>query len=225
MPNYKIADVVWGICPKQRYTLQLLCDYETTEQAVDVIVPDLSTETKPENIELLQYINDELADSFQGLMLHAAAIVYNQKAYLFVATPGTGKTTHICLWKQMLGDRVRILNGDKPFLRIKENQILVYGGPWRGKEGFGCNEACPLGGVYLLRRGQTNRVCKVSSGEKLEGLLDAILLCEDHRTMLNVMAMLDTLCKNVPVNALYCNMETGAVDAVRRHIEEEGFEN
>lgn len=220
MPNYKIADIVWSICPKQSYTRDLLREYETTESCAEVTVPAFSKGAEAEHIQLLQYINEQLAGNYQGLMLHGAAIIYNKKAYLFVALPGTGKTTHIGLWRQVMGDKVCILNGDKPFLRDKGNQILVYGGPWRGKEGLGCNAVCPLGGVYLLRRGEENRVCKASSREKLQGLLDAILLCEDHRAMLNVMAVLDALCKSVPVSVLYCNMETDAVNTVLRHMEE-----
>ena len=220
MPNYKIADVVWSICPKQPYTQDLLREYKTAESGAEVIVPAFSKGSESEHIQLLQYINEQLAGNYQGLMLHGAAIVYDQKAYLFVALPGTGKTTHIGLWRQVMGEKVCILNGDKPFLRDKDNQILVYGGPWRGKEGFGCNAVYPLGGIYLLRRGKENRVCKASSPEKLRGLLDAILLCEDHRAMLNAMAVLDTLCKSVPVSVLYCNMETDAVITVLRHMEE-----
>ncbi len=225
MPNYKIADVVWNICPQKPCTQALLRKYESSEPDADVSVPIFPESAVAEHIHLLQYINEKLAGSYQGLMLHAAAIVYNGKAYLFVALPGTGKTTHVCLWRQVLGDRVFILNGDKPFLRVKDGQILAYGGPWQGKEGYGCNGVYPLGGVYLLRRGTENRVCQVSSAEKLKGLLDAILLCEDHRAMVGAMEVLNTLCKTVPVNALYCNMETGAVDAVLRHMEEEGCED
>lgn len=225
MPNYKIADVIWNICPKQSQTKALLRKYEFPEPVADVTVPAFPESAVAEHMQLLQYINDTLAGGYQGLMLHAAALVYNRKAYLFVALPGTGKTTHLRLWQQVMGEKVFVLNGDKPFLRVKDGQILVYGGPWQGKEGLGCNAVCPLGGVYLLRRGRENRVCKISAPEKLKGLLDAILLCEDHRTMLGAMEVLNTLCRTAPVSALYCNMTPDAVDAVRRHIEEEGCEN
>ena len=226
MPNYKIADVVWEIFPQQSGTCDLLRDYETTELVAHEIVPENMKGQELEHIQLLQYINERLAGKYHGLMLHAAAIVYRGKAYLFVALPGTGKTTHISLWRKVVGEEVLVLNGDKPFLRNQDGKILVYGGPWRGKEGFGCNGVYPLGGVYLLNRGQENRVCQASSQEKLGKLLDAILLCEDHGAMLNVMATLDALCKSVPVCMLYCNMETDAVDVVRKHIEEgDAYEN
>ena len=225
MPKYKIADVIWDICPEQENTKNLLKDYEVVMQNADVKVPAMNQDEIPEHMQLLQYINEQLAGKYQGIMIHAAAIVYRQKAYLFAATPGTGKTTHICLWKQVLGDEALVLNGDKPFIRIKDDQILVYGGPWRGKERLGCNEVYPLGGVYLLRRGQENRVCKTVFGERLQGLLDSVLLCAEHESMVSTMNILNAICKTVPVATLHCNMEKDAVYTVLKHIEEGDHEN
>ena len=58
-----------------------------------------------------------------AFLVHGAAIAYGGKAYLFTAPSGTGKTTHISLWKKYLGDDVQIVNGDKPG---RENDDDVY---------------------------------------------------------------------------------------------------
>ena len=48
--------------------------------------------------------------------MHGAVIEYEGNGYMFSADSGTGKTTHILLWRKFLGDKVKIVNGDKPFL-------------------------------------------------------------------------------------------------------------
>lgn len=162
-----------------------------------------------------------LLSSCGGILLHSAAMIYKEKAYLFVAPSGTGKTTHILLWKKCLGDRVQILNGDKPFLRVREGRITVYGSPWQGKEGFGQNASCPLGGIYLLNRGAENAVRPAAANEAIQPLLRATLIPEDAEGKCKVLDILETAYRTVPVRILHCNMDDEAVYTVLADIEKE----
>ena len=49
---------------------------------------------------------------FDGMLLHAAAVVVDGKAYLFTAPRKTGKSTHVQLWLQEFEGRATILNDD-----------------------------------------------------------------------------------------------------------------
>lgn len=86
-----------------------------------------------ESIVLLRKIADALPEKNRFLM-HGAVVEWNEKGYMFTAPSGTGKTTHIQLWKQFIGEDVRIINGDKPILEIGEQEVLAYGTPWAGSE-------------------------------------------------------------------------------------------
>ena len=172
---YRFADVVWQIRPQNRYLRDLLRPFRVEEDAAEAVIPLFPGNWEQENNGVLQAVHETLAECFDGLLFHSAALIYEGKAYLFVAPPGTGKTTHILLWKACLGDSVKILNGDKPFLRLRGQDVMVYGGPWRGKEGLGINGACSLGGIYLLCRGEENNVRAASMTEKLSGLLRATI--------------------------------------------------
>lgn len=68
-----------------------------------------------------------------GFMLHASAIVVDNKAYLFSAPSGTGKSTHTKLWQECFGDKAIIINDDKPAIRIEEGKCFAYGTPFSGK--------------------------------------------------------------------------------------------
>lgn len=70
--------------------------------------------------------------NFNGMLLHSSCVVYENKAYLFSAPCGTGKSTHTSIWLKRFPDSY-ILNDDKPALRITENGVYAYGTPFSGK--------------------------------------------------------------------------------------------
>ena len=217
--HYRFADVVWQIQPQHRYLRELLRPY-LVEETAEAVIPLFPGNWEQENDGVLQAVHEVLTERFNGLLFHSAALIYKEKAYLFAAPPGTGKSTHVLLWKECLGDSVEILNGDKPFLRLHGQTAMVYGGPWRGKEGLGINAAYPLGGIYLLRRGLENEVRASSTMEKLSGLLRATILSGGADQKSKVLSLLDELCRCVPVSLLTCNMQHEAVYIVKRHIDQ-----
>lgn len=90
---------------------------------------------------------------FDGFMLHSSCVVADDgKAYLFSAQPGTGKSTHTALWLKYLGDKARILNDDKPAVRLENGVFYAYGTPWSGKTDQNINERYPIGGIAFLER-------------------------------------------------------------------------
>ena len=66
------------------------------------------------------------------LLIHASAVEYDGKAYLFLGKSGTGKSTHTRLWTENISGAA-LLNDDNPVIRIKDDGIYVYGSPWSGK--------------------------------------------------------------------------------------------
>ena len=221
MPYYGFADLIWQIHPQNRYLQNLLCPYMVEENDTAIPVPPQAGDWEQETNGVLRAVHEALVARFDGLLFHAAVLVYKEKAYLFTAPPGTGKTTHVLLWKACLGDDVWILNGDKPFLRLHGETVVVHGGPWRGKECLGTLASCQVGGIYLLRRGQKNEVVAASTQEKLSALLLATILPANAAGKQKLLMLLDAVCRRVPISALNCNMETEAVEVVRRHIDQE----
>lgn len=99
------------------------------------------------------------------LLMHGGALVMDSKAVIFTAKSGTGKTTHACMWQQSFGDKVQIINGDKPFLEINEDAVEVYGSPWSGKERANKNISAPLKAICVIERSEVNEVYPISFEE------------------------------------------------------------
>lgn len=153
----------------------------------------------------------------QRLLIHGASISYEGSAYLFTAPSGTGKSTHIRLWKKYLGDKVKIVNGDKPFISIdygndpKQPQPMIYGTPWAGKEGWHRNCAEPLAGICFVERGTTNSIQKLNAEDCIHRLFCQIYIPEDETAVARTLELADLLLKHVPVYLLTCDMSEDAV--------------
>ncbi len=67
------------------------------------------------------------------LLMHASVPMKDGKAYLFLGSSGTGKSTHSRLWLEHVED-TDLLNDDNPAVRLAEDgTAYVYGTPWSGK--------------------------------------------------------------------------------------------
>lgn len=123
-----------------------------------------SSEAYIEYMELSLKISDALLP-FNRVIFHGTAFVWKHQAWIFAAVSGTGKTTQYLRWKELFGEEVQILNGDKPVLAVNDENVMVYPSPWNGKEGMGQQITAPLGGIILLRQSQENRIRKISAKE------------------------------------------------------------
>jgi hypothetical protein len=201
----------------------LFAPFSAAEREAEVAVPAFAGDAYEECNVILRYVNLQMLRRFDAMVVHAGALVYRGKAWLFTAPPGTGKSTHLRLWLETMGEEARILNGDKPFLRLTEQGLTVYGSPWQGKENYGFPGAYPLGGIYLLRRGTENAVAPLSANEALMPLLDATFFAELGMERVKVLELFNAACARVPVAELRCTISHRAVDAVRLHMEQGGM--
>ena len=148
---------------------------------------------------------------YDGLLIHASAVVVDGKAYLFSAPCGTGKSTHTQLWLKVFGDRAAILNDDKPALRCEDGVWYAYGTPWSGKYDINMNVRVPVAGIAMIQRAETNSIEPFTGWKAIFELLGqtARPIGVDPRQKL--LEILDRLLKAVPVWKLRCNMEEEAV--------------
>ena len=148
---------------------------------------------------------------FDGLLMHSSAIISDGKAYLFTANSGTGKSTHTMLWRKVFGDeRVRILNDDKPAVRLEDGVWYAYGTPWSGKSDLNLNLKVPLGGICLLRRGEENSIRRLAGREAVTELFRQTARPKTPEVRVKTLELLDKLLAEVPMWEMHCNMKREA---------------
>lgn len=161
---------------------------------------------------ILRVISDTVVHHGCFLM-HAAVIAVDGVAYAFTAKSGTGKSTHLKLWMEMLGDRAFVLNGDKPFLRLFEDgTVRAYGTPWCGKEGWQRNASLPLGGICFLERDVTNHIRPLAANEAVERIFSQLLKPSTAAGLAATLDMADRVLAGVPLWLLGCNISPEAAE-------------
>lgn len=225
MVYIRIADLNIAIDNKYKYLVGLCRDF-----AVDPFDnADISVRVSEEEIDgeiaISQYaVSRGYAESicayrqicklmpvkFSGFLLHGALIEYEGRGYVFSATSGTGKSTHIAIWQKVFGDGVRIVNGDKPIVRYLNGKFIAYGTPWCGKEGFSSNGSTELSALCFIERDASNSICEMLGADAVSRVFAQILMPEDIESFDAVSQLLDKLLTTVPCYLLKCNMEDEA---------------
>jgi len=145
-----------------------------------------------------------------GMMLHASCVVVDDRAYLFTANSGTGKSTHTTLWLEMLGDRAYILNDDKPALRLEDGVWYAYGTPWSGKYDISRNVRIPVGGIAVLERSEKNEIVPYSGIGAIQDILRQVNRPKGKEYREKLLFLLDDAISSLPIWKLKCNMESEA---------------
>lgn len=161
MFTIRIADTFIQINERYQYIKQYCRNYivddVTPELVIKVSDEEINAEQSdeyvcsPDYLETLavyRKICERLVD--KGIILvHSSVLMVDGEAVMFLAPSGTGKSTHTRLWRQVYGDRVTMINDDKPLVSVttddSEVHVNVYGTPWCGKHGIENNKDTVVG--------------------------------------------------------------------------------
>lgn len=146
-----------------------------------------------------------------GFVLHASAVMYEGKAYLFSANSGTGKSTHTKLWQKNFGPSAIVINDDKPALRFIDGVWYAYGTPWCGKDGINVNTRAPIAGICFLKQAQCNSIRRLSSMESIGNVIGQTLRRFSNSDNLDILlGYVDSVVSSIPIFELECRPDEEA---------------
>ena len=162
-----------------------------------------------ESLALLRKLSIRLLQE-DVLLMHGSAVAVDGEVYIFTAKSGTGKSTHARLWRELLGERVIMVNDDKPFLKFGD-KIMVCGTPWNGKHNLGTNTMLPLKAICLIEQAKENSIKEITFVDELPALIQQIYIpTKDANTAGKALELADKVFSGVKLYKLGANMEPDA---------------
>lgn len=156
-----------------------------------------------------------------AIWMHGAFFSIDGRGILLFAHSGIGKTTHMLLWKKAFGEKMTIVNGDKPIIRFSSNHQdypCAYGAPWCGKENYGDNLSAKLTDICFIKRNEKNFVDRVKPEDAVNLIMQQVHIPKDPQAMLNTIGMVNLLLKKCSLWEINCNMELEAAKVAYKAI-------
>ena len=216
MKLYDIADLKVALDCQKR-TMERAQKYlsEGTDSEPDIIIKttpeEIAAINKPEwTEEVKAYVYEgqtfycKLITDFNGMMIHSSAIVVDDKAYLFSAPSGTGKSTHTAFWLEKFGDRAYILNDDKPAVRILEDGVYAYGTPWSGKNDISVNKKIKVQAICFLERANENWIKPIDQKDIAVKMYNSTIRKLDMNQVEALFGIIEEIAKQVPIFRMGC---------------------
>ena len=149
-------------------------------------------------------------------VIHASAVSFQGKDYLFLGNSGTGKSTNSRLWlKHFEGSW--LLNDDNPILRLEHtehgNEVWVYGSPWSGKTPCYKNARARVGGIVKLTQAPQNVIHTLRLSEAYAYMLSSASGLKIIPEMMdNLYETIAAIIQTVQLYGLECLPDTAAAD-------------
>ena len=199
----------------KRYCKDFLCD-EKADYVIEMTKEDLENETSNSNDGHV-YVNEEISALYRKIadllvedniiVFHSSAFKVNNYGFLVTARSGVGKSTHVNLLEQYIGEDFAYINDDKPLLLV-DDMVTIFSTPWNGKERRGNNNSAPLKAIIFLNRGIDNTYKVISNKQEIYiKMLSQIYLPRDKDKREKALKIADQLLKSVNFYEIYVNKD------------------
>ena len=234
MLNVRLADVNFCIENKYSYIEKMCENYLHSGEAeltISVTDDEINAEKTQKNsdagylesLAIYRKIAEKIV-AYEGFLLHGVVADVEGTGVAFLAKSGVGKSTHTSLWQSVLKEKMTIINGDKPLVRIINGKVFAYGTPWAGKEGLHKNTKVELLRICFLERSETNECVKLLKKDVLEKLFPQLYIPKETAKMLAVMDMAEKLIEKCEFFLIRCNTDISAAETAIEKILESDIE-
>ncbi len=228
--KYQICDIVIEIKTASEKVEKFFKDYIYCENLIPELMIEFSSDeisdyAKSEGVsndiaEITMILRDFSNFAFSkksAILFHSSAISVNGQAILFCAPSGTGKSTHSKLWVKNFSD-VEYINDDKPFIRKKGDNYLVYGSPWRGKHNLGGNVSAKIKAICFIERAKENSIVEIDEFQAIYGLLNQSVRVKEENEVDKLLQIFSEIVRFSKIYKLRVNMDDDAPICARKVV-------
>lgn len=219
----------WSLyCHDGKYILQN-CSFDSSAppQKLIILKPDFKSgdiyfssgefyQTSPFDLlkhTLIQILMIILLSTGKGVMVHACGIEDKGYGYLFLGNSGHGKSTVARLWFE---NQATVLNDDRIIIRLKDEELWMYGTPWHGDFEEVSSKGLPIRKIFFLGRGERNSAVPKNAIEAVSMLLSRCFLpIWDKKGMEFTLKFCAELAQKVPCYELRFVPDESVLDFVR----------
>lgn len=152
-----------------------------------------------------------------GFLLHSSFIQWKNRAILFTAPSGTGKSTQAELWKKYRN--AAVINGDRTAILVGDNGVTAHGIPYCGTSGIRGTAELPVAAIVYLTQSPKSMAQPLTGLRAFRHVWEGCSLHVWDRT--DVELCTNTVMKairQVPVVHLACRPDESAVDALEAYL-------
>lgn len=230
--KYIFADFKCEIDPKYDYFKRKAENYEAKFS-----VPDFTFSASDEDLKYEQSVADNIYGEplleFSALLrklgeaiplkdafiMHSAVFDVEGMGVALCAHSGVGKTTHLTRWKSFLGDRMTVVNGDKPIVRFAGGVPVAFGTPWNGKENLGENTKTPIKHICFIERSSTNFAEKISKNDGVTRIFNQVYMPRTNPlATAKTLELVDLMLESTELWIIHCNMDRDAGEIAYNNI-------
>ena len=222
MTNIRIADLNISIDNKYEYLERQCTDYlfqGVPDMEISVTEEEMLREGDKslgmgylESLAVYRRIAEGLP-FYDAILVHGAVFDVEGCGVMLLARSGVGKTTHMANWKRLLGDRMTVVNGDKPIIRRMGDTFYAYGTPWAGKEKLQTNTRTPLKKLCSIQRADDDR-CKRLQGDSFKHVIPHVYRpLDDVDALFKTIDLAEELVKSSEYYLIKCTKEPSSAEA------------
>ncbi len=153
--------------------------------------------------------------------IHAAAVEFNGKGYIFTGVSGAGKSSITKLFSKYGIDSW--LSDEKVIIKTKQRDITVHGTPWFSFANKALNKGVPLAGIFFISHGADPVIKQLDQQESMVKLFDvASIPWYDAEYAECGCAVLTKIINEIPTYEFSYRLEENAVRAWQEFVAKHG---
>ena len=169
----------------------------------------------PERISAKAVLNslelERLVTEGDGFLFHCAYVAVEDRAILFTAPSGVGKSTQAELWRTLRC--AEIVNGDRAVLRFTGGRVLASGIPFSGSSSYCLNRELEVAAIVYLGQAPVTTIRRLKGYGAFARIWEGCSVHTwDPEQMARVSALAAKIAGAVPIYHLMCTPDESAVN-------------